>query len=192
MKNRQLYKNANQILRVLKTDEDRVLVIDCIKRTMPKWTELSQMKEFVECSEEELLEAVNVSFEEVEKMSEARIKVMNQRYSMISGIVMFIGNQNLRTEAIAVAEKEYDLAKQTIRQYLCEYLAFNDVRALAPRKREKKPLTDDEKNMRWSLNKFYYSMNKNSLKTAYTMVRHIPSIMILSINPRAKWLKPHL
>lgn len=173
MRNKQLYKKGNQIIRVLKTDEDRVLVIDCIKRTMPKWTELSQMKEFIECSEEELLEAVNIIFEEVEEMSETRIKVMNQRYSMISGIVMFIGNQNLRTEAIAVAEKEYDLAKQTIRQYLCEYLAFNDVRALAPRKREEKPLTEDEKNMRWSLNKFYYSMNKNSLKTAYTlMLKH--------------------
>ena len=31
-----------------------------------------------------------------------------------------------------------------------------------------KPLTKDEKNMRWALNKFFYTQNKNSLNTAYT------------------------
>lgn len=40
-----------------------------------------------------------------------------------------------------------------------------------PKKRNKeRPLTQDEKNMRWGLNKFYYTQNKNSLKTAYTMM----------------------
>ena len=30
-------------------------------------------------------------------------------------------------------------------------------------------MTEDEKNMRWGLNKFYYTQHKNSLSTAYTM-----------------------
>lgn len=173
MKNRQLYRNDNQFYRVLKTDADRVLVIDCIKKTMPKWCIKSQIADFVECEEKELLETTAILFEEIEEMSEVRLKAMNERYSIISGVLMFVGNEKLRTEAIAFAEKEYGLVKQTIRQYLCEYLAYNDMRALAPKKRTEKPLSDDEKNFRWSLNKFYYSMSKNSLKTTYTlMLKH--------------------
>ena len=31
-------------------------------------------------------------------------------------------------------------------------------------------MTDDEKNIRWALNKFFYTQNKNSLNTAYTLM----------------------
>ena len=44
-------------------------------------------------------------------------------------------------------EEEYGISRNTIKHYLCEYLAFTDIRALAPKKREEKVLTDDEKNM---------------------------------------------
>lgn len=35
---------------------------------------------------------------------------------------------------------------------------------------DSKSLTKDEKNMRWALNKFFYNKNKNTLKTAYTLL----------------------
>jgi hypothetical protein len=50
-------------------------------------------------------------------------------------------------------------------------MAYMDVAALAPRRREdERVLTQDEKNIRWALNKFFYTTKKQSLMTAYTMM----------------------
>ena len=60
----------------------------------------------------------------------------------------------------------------TVRNYLCQYLAYQDISALLPKEREtvERELTVDEKNIRWALNKFYFTRHKNSLKTAYTFM----------------------
>ena len=170
MKNRTLLRNERQFLRVLKTNEEMVLVIDCVKKSMPSWVRQESLKDFGECEEQELLDYLEIGFENKEKLSEKSRRTMNERYAMLQGIIALIGNQNLRSQAIALAEKEYQLSKQSIRYYLCEYLALNDIRALAPRERTEKPISADEKNMRWALNKYYYNINKNTLKTAYTMM----------------------
>ena len=43
-----LLKNENQIIRVLKAQGDKALVIDCIKRTMPKWVDDVFLSNYVE------------------------------------------------------------------------------------------------------------------------------------------------
>ena len=46
-----------------------------------------------------------------------------------------------------------------------------DIAALAPKKKVVDvKLTQDEKNMRWALNKFFYTTQKQSLHTAYTLM----------------------
>ena len=69
---------------------------------------------------------------------------------------------------ITFASHNSNLSKQTIRMYLCLYLAFQTVMVLAPidvvRDSE---LTKEQKLMRWALNKYYYTQRQNSLKTAY-------------------------
>lgn len=51
--------NNDTIFRVLKSQEDKSLVIDCIKRTMPKWVLTSTLSDFEECTEMFLYEATN-------------------------------------------------------------------------------------------------------------------------------------
>ena len=64
--------------------------------------------------------------------------------------------------------ERHKVTKQTIRKYLCLYLAYPNITVLAPIKKEpKKTLTEDEKNFRWALNKYYYTRYKHSLRTAY-------------------------
>lgn len=49
------------------------------------------------------------------------------------------------------------------------YLVHQDIAALAPKqKSQERQLTQDEKNIRWALNKYFYTRQKNSLNTAYT------------------------
>ena len=51
-----LLKNENQIFRVLQTQGDKSLVIDCIKKTMPKWVDAAALSVYTECSEAALHE----------------------------------------------------------------------------------------------------------------------------------------
>lgn len=98
-------------------------------------------------------------------------KTAYQRYNMISGILPFLSEENMRTEAIKRASERYGISKQTVRNYLCEYLATMDVRSLAPGyKKAEKKLSADEKNMRKSLNKWYYTTKKRTLKNCYTLM----------------------
>ena len=49
-----LLKNDTTIIRVLRTQDNKSLIIDCIKRTMPKWVATTSLSDFVECTEADL------------------------------------------------------------------------------------------------------------------------------------------
>ena len=57
-----LLKNENQIIRVLKSHGNKALVIDCIKRTMPKWVEDDFLSNFDDCGEDEMYERTDYPF----------------------------------------------------------------------------------------------------------------------------------
>ena len=161
-----LLKNENQIIRVLKSQGNKALVIDCIKRTMPKWVDGDSLSNYDDCGEDEMYERTDYPFGRELTPKEERIA--QERFTMISGVLPFIGNEQKRSQMIDfLAEHQ---SKQTIRKYLCLYLVYQDIDALAPPPRTEKELSQDEKNMRWGLNKFFYTQHKNSLNTAYTLM----------------------
>ena len=49
MKNN-LMKKENSVIRILEEKEDKVFVIDCIKKTMPKWYDKSVIEGFKKCT----------------------------------------------------------------------------------------------------------------------------------------------
>ena len=161
-----LLKNENQIIRVLKSHGNKALVIDCIKRTMPKWVEDDFLSNFDDCGEDEMYERTDYPFGRELTPKEERIA--QERFTMISGVLPFIGNESKRNQMIDfLAEHQ---SKQTIRKYLCLYLVYPDIDARAPPPRTEKELSQDEKHMRWALNRFFYTKQKNSLMTAYTLM----------------------
>ena len=161
-----LLKNENQIIRVLKSHGDKVLVIDCIKRTMPKWIDVAALSNYTECSEAALHELT--AYPDARELTQEEQRIAQERFTMIAGVLPYIGNEPRRNKMIDfLAEHQ---SKQTIRKYLCLYLVYQDIDALAPPPRTEKELSQDEKNMRWALNKFFYTKNKNSLNTAYTLM----------------------
>ena len=161
-----LLKNENQIIRVLKSQGNKALVIDCIKRTMPKWVDGHSLSNFDDCGEDEMFERTDYPFGRELTPKEERIA--QERFTMIAGVLPYIGNEQKRSQMIDfLAEHQ---SKQTIRKYLCLYLVYQDIDALAPPPKAERELTQDQKNMRWALNKFFYTKNKNSLMTAYTLM----------------------
>ena len=170
MEKNQLIKVYGTIYRVLAVDGEDILLIDCMKRTMPKWHEAGWTDGYEECSEEELSEATGIIVVDEQDMEPRARCTAHERFTVVAGILPFIGDDRIRTEAVKRVSKEKGICQQTVRNYLCRYLVCQSISALVPKERTvpDRVLTEDEKNFRWALNRFYFTRHKNSLKTAYT------------------------
>lgn len=149
------------VLRVVSVSDNDVMVIDCIKKLMPKWCGIEELEGYeVEQENEAEME-----------LSQPALKKAYDRYNMISSILPYIGNVQVRSQLIHMTAEQYGISEQTVRKYICDYLAANDVAALAPRSRTERALSKDEEIMKKSLNIGYYSSKKKwSLKTCYICV----------------------
>lgn len=171
MQKNKLYLKNDSVIRVLEERDDTVLVIDCIRRTMPQWKEIVSLNGWEQCSQETLYVVTNVEVQEIDSLCPESRKKAYERYTMIAPILRLLPDEQKKCEMISVIAASEKISKQTVRKYLCLYLAFQNVAILAPKDKENDTsLTPDEKNMRWGLNKFYFSYQKHSLKTAYTMM----------------------
>ena len=154
MKKYDLLRSGDSIIRVLELQGDRVLIIDCIKRTMPVWIGLDALESYSECTSNELSEVTGVITADIDALDADQRKTMYERYTMIASILSFVADDRMRSRLICSVAEEHRVSKQTVRSYLCLYLAYMDVTALAPKRREdERALTQDEKNIRWALNK---------------------------------------
>jgi hypothetical protein len=177
MKNRaeiqknQLLQRVDQIIRILDVEEDRVFIIDCIKRTMPVWIHAESLSEYIPCSEDTLQEMTDTFLVDFESLDAESRKIAYERYTMIAPLLPFVSDQKKRKELINHLSDINSVSKQTIRYYLCLYLAYQNVAVLIRKQSVKESVfSQDEKNMRWALNKFFYTKNKNSLPVAYTLL----------------------
>lgn len=171
MQKNKLYFKDDSIVRVLALKEDYVLIIDCVRRKMPHWENISFFVGWQQCAQENLYRFTNIVIPEIDSLLPESRKKAYERYTMIAPILQLLPNEQKRCEMISAIAINENISKQTLRKYLCLYLSFQNVAILSPKdNKSDKSLTDDEKNMRWGLNKFYYTCHKNSLKTAYTMM----------------------
>ena len=87
-------------------------------------------------------------------MTPGQKRTAHERFTMIAPMLAFLTDDNI--------------SKQTLRRYLCRYLVYQDIAALAPAVREsKQELSQDQKNMRWALNKYFYTPKKSKLTDVY-------------------------
>ena len=170
MKKNSLLRYDNSIIRILEIKDNQALIINCTKKSMPKWIDKSKLNCNV-CSEEELQQETNMILPDIESLDIESKRFIHEHYTLIACILPFISNEKERNYMISNISKIKNISKQTIRHYLCLYLIYQNISALAPKQKTKiETLTQDEKNIRWALNKFYYTKNQNSLNTAYTLM----------------------
>ena len=165
MQKNDILKTKDGVFRILKIDGDRLLAIDCQKRTMPKFysAELFDNAETVDNS-------IVVPRSDFDDLSPKERSIAQQRFSMIASAVAVVDDEKKRNEMIRHSAEMFGVSKTTVRKYLCAYLVSQDISSLVCRQKKEKELTSDQKNMRWALNKFFYTQHKNSLTTAYTMM----------------------
>ena len=136
MKKYDLLRSDDSIIRILEVQSGRVLVIDCIRRTMPVWVESEVLESYSECTSDELSKVTGFIVADVDDLDAEQRKIMCERYTMIAPILAFITDDKMRSRLICSVSIEHDVSKQTIRNYLCLYLTYQDVNVLAPKKRQ--------------------------------------------------------
>ena len=163
-----LYDSGETIYRVLAEHDSQVLVIDCLKRTMPFWIQKDQVNGYLQIDEQILHEKSGIRPVGEETLSRIALATAHKRYSMIAPVVSVIADKKRRDSMINWVSKENGISKQTIRKYLCLYLSFQNITVLSQNDSiQKEKLSKEQKWMRWALNKFFYTQRANSLKTAY-------------------------
>ena len=170
MKKNSLWKSREQIIRVLDVKNEKIFVIDCVKRAMPYWVITDSLSGYEEYTESEMIQETGVVISDIEKLDAESKRFIREHFTMIAPILPFVSDIKQRIYIINQIAIEKNVSKQTIRNYLCLYLVYQNESVFCPKQKEEKELTEDEKNMRWGLNKFYYNQHKNSLSTAYTMM----------------------
>lgn len=171
MQKNDLVRCENDIFRVLDSKQDGLFIINCTRQTMPQWCDFASFSDYKVCTEQDLLLQSGIVLSDIDMLSPSIKRVIHERYTIVAGVLPFLCDSKLRNAAISRIAENKGICKQTIRNYLCLYLAYQDITVLAPKSDlPEKPLSQDEKNMRWALNKFFYNQKKNSLTIAYAFM----------------------
>lgn len=171
MKKNDLLQWGSTIIRVLEIQGDKAFIINCRKRNIPTWVLVSEIQDYTQISETELYKYIPIQLPDISAIDAKSRRIANERYTMISGILPFVSDFRKRNKLLATISAEKHICRQTLINYLCLYLAFQNKAVLVPKSYiSDTNLSSDEKNYRWALNKFFYNQNKNSLKIAYIMM----------------------
>lgn len=163
MQNNRLLRFEEIIIRILSENSEKALIIDCLRQSTPKWINKKELADY-EVYPEELLKQNVCPYD---NLTQQQRRIAHEYFTLIAGILPFIEDDRQRCFMINAISANKQISKQTIRHYLWMYLVYQDIAALAPKEKPEKPLTEHEKNMRWALNKYFYTRNKNTLTTAY-------------------------
>ena len=133
MKKNDIVKIEAGLFRILSFDGEKVLAIDCEKKTMPRFFPLSVFEGA------EIHEEISSSFLSWEELTPAEKKIAQKRYTMIAAVVAVIADKQKRNAMIDYASAQFDVSKQTLRSFLCSYLIYQDISVLAPQRKPEIP-----------------------------------------------------
>lgn len=168
MKVNDLFIEHGVIYRVLSITDSQALVINCLEKKMPYRRNLELLGKPQTISEQQLLNDTNICFPNYDDIPQDKRKTIQEKYGTISIILPYINNEVERNSAIELCSQRFGISKATIRGRLCSYLAYQDIRIFLPTTNNKsKPLSKDEQNFRWALNKYYYNALRLPLIEAY-------------------------
>lgn len=163
----ELYRDNSLLFRVVAERKGKLLIINCNEQKMPFWKDRSYIYSLKPAAEEEILKPF-LSYEDLSPDKQVKV---NERYVIVAGILAFLADDTLRNKAIASIATSHNISKQTVRSYLITFLVYQDKAALAPKDyKAGKELTADERNFRYALNKYFYTVNKNSLNFTYVQM----------------------
>lgn len=157
-------------IRILLCSEEQCYAVSCHHFRMPfplSTHELEAMKSV--STEAYTIFAVD------EDISTAQRRERDRRFALIKPLLdnTCICDKPHRNEIVKQVVGEHGVSRRTVLQYLWKYWVYQNKNILLPTGRasaKAHKLTADEKAIRWALNKYYYTPQKQSLQTAYKMM----------------------
>ena len=153
-------KSGDNVFRILLETKEMVLLLRCGGNNLPKWERTSTL--------------VDSEVEKQPILPEREYTTMDyamaqSHFNMIADVLVVIDDKKARSQMIEKLAADFGISRPTICKYINLYLTYDCKEALLPQVKEKaaKDLTLDEKNIRWALNKYYYTTEKHSLTFAY-------------------------
>lgn len=109
MLSKSLFDNGQTIYRVLAENGERLLVIDCIKRTMPFWIKREDITSYTQIDESILYDKSGLKTIKEDELSKRSLATAHQRYSIIAAAVAVVADKNLRNDMITFASHNSNL-----------------------------------------------------------------------------------
>lgn len=171
MRRNDLFKsNTGNHLRVLLYGEQQSYVVNCQRCKMPfpiSTPSLLQMEKLPQ----DMYRLLALD----EDISERQRQQRDRRAELIAPLLVeeCICDKSYRNKVLREIISGNSVSRKTVLQYLWLYWVYQSKNALLPAEKsgtEKRPLSSDEKAIRWALNKFYYTPQKQSLQTSYKMM----------------------
>ena len=171
MRQNDLLKSDNgDHLRVLLYGDQQSYVVNCQRCKMPfpiSTPSLLQMEKLPQ----DMYRLLSLD----EDISERQRQQRDRRAELIAPLLVeeCICDKSYRNRVLREIVSGNSISRKTVLQYLWLYWVYQSKNALIPAEKsptEKRPLSSDEETIRWALNKFYYTPQKQSLQTAYKMM----------------------
>ena len=109
-----LLKKNEEIVRVLEERDERKLIVSCTQKSMPMWISERDVEDYKPCDEAVL----GSDIPDYEDLSPTQRRYAHERYTLIAGVLPFLGDKQLRCEVITRIASTQNVSKQTIRHYL--------------------------------------------------------------------------
>ena len=171
MHKNQLLSSNGVVYRVLDINDNKALVINCAKQTIPTWISSGELESFNEITQNDLLKINNVQLPAFECLSIQDKKIAQDKYASIGSILPLIGKDEDRNEMISYMSKVFSINRKTIVRRLCLFLTYQDISCFVIKhQKEQRELTNDEKNFRFILNKYFYNREKMTLTHCYKIL----------------------
>lgn len=157
-------------IRILLCSEEQCYAVSCQHFRMPFLLSAHELKGMNSISDEEY-----TIFTIDDDISAAQRCERDRRFALIKPLLdnACIYDKPHRNEIVKQIVGEHSASRRTLLQYLWKYWVYQSKNILLPTGRtsaKAHELTADEKAIRWALNKYYYTPQKQSLQTAYKMM----------------------
>ena len=94
MKSNDIIQSGSAMYRIIDIADTKAFVVDCKKKSMPKWLDMSSLQGYTFCSLD------TGELQDINEMGMQSRKTAYERFSVVSNILPFITDKNKRSDAL--------------------------------------------------------------------------------------------
>ena len=161
MQKNDIFESENELFRILEIQQNTAYVISITKLNAPRQANLEEIEQYKK------IDALDTHYP---VPTERQQQIMWQRYRIILPLILKACDKRERTRLLNEIAEQENITKNTLKNWLYKYLAYQDILVLCPVERdyEEQHISSELADVfRYSLNKWYLTPAKTTLKHTY-------------------------